>query len=538
MPKPVKQIEKKTLGPTGSQLITYTLKSKGRTDRNKNDVRAPVERMITENDFYKNQENIEEKMEEEEKNEKEIEYQEDEDDNFEYNKPKPLVIHQPRYTAVNEQNLDPTIEYIYNDKNIGMYQGKTEDGVFVFEYFILSFSQLSGLTRALERSNLMNIKYHEGGERDTYLRERAKRINQKRIDDEDARFQKIEDDKDAQEERENILKAIAESMAFDEDIGRVDTKQIDNYLNYVRENQVALLKDINKIRKKIKGLNYQKWIVFAETMKKDIKAFINSKQIIKNPYEGLGSYKFEREYLTDEYDKYKDYYLLHNNMDDYTEQSARPVALKAAQVAAAGPPAAAARAAAASSAPAAPSSAAAAPAAAPSAWGLFVPTIFTKAASAASGAAIGTASYLKDAAIGTAGYLGSSAANWARDKTNFPQDRTGTGIVFAKKEAPPYTPPVAPLSSDDDTEVSNTFNALKVRRSDQAEFYGNPKIYHGEYDYRYLSDTELMDIAKKIVGEKKAAAAANQMSLYGGKRKSKRKQKRSRKQKKSKKQRR
>jgi hypothetical protein len=203
------------------------------------------------------------------------------------------------------------------------------------------------------------------------------------------------------------------------------------------------------------------------------------------------------------------------------------------QTAASAPPPPASASAAATSAAAA--SAAAAPQAAASAW--RTPTIFTNIASAASGAASDAANYLK----GNVNYLGSSGANWARAKAGYHQDITGTGMVFAKKEAPPYIPPVTQLSSDDDTEVSNTFNALKVRRSEQSAYYGNTNIYHGEYDYRYLSDTELMDIAKKIVGEKKAAAAAKKPWFgfgFGGKRKSKRKQKRSQKQKKSRKQRR
>ena len=106
------------------------------------------------------------------------------------------------------------------------------------------------------------------------------------------------------------------------------------------------------------------------------------------------------------------------------------------------------------------------------------------------------------------------------------------------KVTPPDTPPpVAKLSPADDMAVSNVYKDLELRRGEQADFYGNPN-YHGSDDFRYQSNNDLMDTAKQIVGERKAAADANKMSLYGGKRKSKRKQRRSQKQKKSRKQRR
>jgi hypothetical protein len=180
-----------------------------------------------------------------------------------------------------------------------------------------------------------------------------------------------------------------------------------------------------------------------------------------------------------------------------------------------------------SSAAAGPSSAASASAAGPSSaassWSSYLPTsIFTSAA---------------NRAASVVGNVASNAVNWARANTGFPQD-LNKGKVFAKKEAPPYIPRVAQLSGDDDNmAVSKTFNNLKVRRSEQAGFYGNTN-YHGPYDNRFQLDDELMDTSKKIVGEQKAAAAAAKKPWFGGKRKSKRKQRRSRKQKKSKKQRR
>ena len=198
-----------------------------------------------------------------------------------------------------------------------MYQGKTEDGVFVFEHFILR--NLSGLSKADEHSDLMYINYYEGNERNTYLREREQKIKQKKINDEDARLQKIDDDEEAKEEREKLLKEIAESMATDEFTGYFDKEQFDNYLTYVRENQEAIVKDINKIRTKIGGFNNYKFIMFAEKMKGHIRQFILVNKIINNPYEGFGADQFEREYLTEKYDKYKDYYLLYGSMDGYMD---------------------------------------------------------------------------------------------------------------------------------------------------------------------------------------------------------------------------
>lgn len=300
-------------GPTGSI-------------RESGSIPAPIGRMQPQSYYQKNQEKLRQYKEQQYKEQQERQYKEKQERQFEQGlieaeqertrqQPKQYQERVINYTLVDEQTLSTSDEYIYNNKNIGRYQGKTEDGVFVFEYFILR--NLSGLIKAVEHSDFMNINYYEGNERDTYLREREQKIKQKKINDEDARLQKIDDDEEAKEERENLLKEIAESMATDEFTGDFDRDQFDNYLTYVTENQEAIVKDINKIMKKIGGFNNNKFIMFAEKMKRDIRQFILVNKIINDPYEGFGSDQFEREYLTEKYDKYKDYYLLHGSMDGY-----------------------------------------------------------------------------------------------------------------------------------------------------------------------------------------------------------------------------
>lgn len=134
----------------------------------------------------------------------------------------------------------------------------------------------------------------------------------------------------------------------------------------------------------------------------------------------------------------------------------------------------------------------------------------------------------------TMGYLGNAASNLGNTTRNFivtnanlPVPQTGNeNQRFSKHK---ITPQVAP-SSYDFEEVNKMFNELKLRRSEQSNFYNDPN-YHGTTDYRFKSDDELMGEARKIVGER-------EMSIDGGKTKSKRKQRISQKQKKSRKQRR
>ena len=191
-----------------------------------------------------------------------------------------------------------------------------------------------------------------------------------------------------------------------------------------------------------------------------------------------------------------------------------------------------------------PSASAAPPASVLGSFGKYVPSIVSSAASGIGTAASGAASYLGDKASGAANFLGNAAsygvdsvANALRASTGFPQNPR-KGMMFAKGNAPRYTPPVAKLSPADDMAVSNVYKDLELRRGEQADFYGNPN-YHRSDDFRYQSNNDLMDTAKQIVGERKAAADAHEMSWGGaGKRKSKRKQRRSQKQKKSRKQRR
>lgn len=134
----------------------------------------------------------------------------------------------------------------------------------------------------------------------------------------------------------------------------------------------------------------------------------------------------------------------------------------------------------------------------------------------------------------TMGYLGKATSNLADIGRNATVRGLGlpvplTGPEYTRRAQPIYTPPVVPSSNDFEA-VNKMFNELKLRRSEQSNFYNDPN-YHGTTDYRFKSDDELMGEARKIVGER-------EMSIDGGKTKSKRKQRISQKQKKSRKQRR
>jgi hypothetical protein len=123
----------------------------------------------------------------------------------------------------------------------------------------------------------------------------------------------------------------------------------------------------------------------------------------------------------------------------------------------------------------------------------------------------------------------------ARHYANFPQD-TGNGMVFDKRP-PSSNPPAKPYLHPHSTEVEPIYTDLLYRQGFKNEVI-NDTNYHGSQTFKPKPYQELWKQADRDVGEKKAAAAA-QMSLWGGgKRKSKRKQKRSQKQKKSRKQRR
>ena len=134
----------------------------------------------------------------------------------------------------------------------------------------------------------------------------------------------------------------------------------------------------------------------------------------------------------------------------------------------------------------------------------------------------------------TMGYLGNAASNLGNTTRNFIVTKANlpvpqTGNENQRFSKPKYTPPDAP-SSYDFEEVQKMFNELKLRQSEQSNFYNDPN-YHGPTDYKFKSDDELMGEARKIVGER-------EMNINGGKTKSKRKQRRSQKQKKSRKQKR
>jgi thioredoxin-related protein len=233
-------------------------------------------------------------------------------------------------------------------------------------------------------------------------------------------------------------------------------------------------------------------------------------EFVKKYVNGINDNSFNIEnYKNGEYDYVK---LLYINYDENVDEALRVyrrnqskirnnrmTAEPAAGPAAVGPPVASAS------------------AAAPKSWVSYVPSILTNAASSG------------------ASYLGATTANWLRKKSGFPQDRTGTGMVFAQGQAS-SNPPTNSYLPPNSTYVEPVYTDLVYRQGFLDESINNPN-YSGTRTFEPKSSEELWKQANRLVGEKKAAAD-NKMPWFGGKKKSKRKQRISRKQKKSKKQRR